>query len=116
MVASASPARARPSSDSSRVLSYNSVRELAAQPHVAHLPDRVRDAYEAEVTDGYRHSPRRDDGSLFDHPCGAARAVGARGAMMPLIIMADTGAEAAIGQGPSANGWQDTGAEGGKGP
>jgi hypothetical protein len=41
-------------------------------------------------------------------------AVGARGAMMHLIIMADTGAEATVGQGPSANGWQDTGAEGGK--
>jgi hypothetical protein len=35
--------------------------------------------------------------------------------MMHLIIMADTGAEAAIGQGSSENGWQDTGVEGGKG-
>jgi hypothetical protein len=35
--------------------------------------------------------------------------------MMHLIIMADTGAEAAIGQGPSENGWQDTEAEGGEG-
>ena len=48
---SAGPARALPLSGSSRVLSYNRVRELAAQPHVAHLPDRVLDAYEAGVTD-----------------------------------------------------------------
>jgi hypothetical protein len=34
-----------------RVPSYNSVRELAAQPHVAHLPDRVLDAYEVEMAD-----------------------------------------------------------------
>ncbi len=34
--------------DSCRVLSYNSVRELAAQPHVAHLSDRVLDAFEEE--------------------------------------------------------------------
>jgi hypothetical protein len=37
--------------DSCRVLSYNSVRELAAQPHVAHLSNRVLDAYEEEVMD-----------------------------------------------------------------
>jgi hypothetical protein len=37
--------------DSCRVLSYTSVRELAAQPHVAPLPDRVLDAYEEEMTD-----------------------------------------------------------------
>jgi hypothetical protein len=36
--------------DSCRVLSYNSVRKLAAQPHVAHLPDRVLEAYAEEVT------------------------------------------------------------------
>ena len=52
--------------DSCRVLSYNSVRELAAQPHVAHLPDRVLDVYEAEVTDCDRHSARSDHGSLVD--------------------------------------------------
>jgi hypothetical protein len=67
MALSASPARARPSSDGYRVLSYNRVRDLAAQPHVAHLPDRVLDAYEAEVTDCYRHSARSDYESLFDH-------------------------------------------------
>jgi len=38
-----------------------------------------------------------------------------RGAIMPLISMADTGAEAAIGHGPSANDWQDISAEGGEG-
>jgi len=64
MVSSARPARARPSSDSYRVLSYNRVRELAAQPHVAHLPDRVLDAYEAEVTDGYRHSAHSNHGAF----------------------------------------------------
>jgi hypothetical protein len=33
-------------------------------PHVAHLPDRVLDAYEAEVTDGYRHSARSNHGAF----------------------------------------------------
>jgi hypothetical protein len=37
--------------DSCRVLSYNSVQERAAQPHVAHLPDPVLEAYAEEVTD-----------------------------------------------------------------
>jgi hypothetical protein len=36
---------------SRHVLSYNSMRKLAAQPTVAHLPDPVLDAYAAEVTD-----------------------------------------------------------------
>ena len=67
IVSSASPARARPSSDSGRVLSYNRVLERAAQPYVVHLPDRVLNAYEAELTNGYRHSARSHHRGLFDH-------------------------------------------------
>lgn len=40
-----------PLSESCTYLSYDSVRELAAQPHLSHLSDSVLDEYEEEAED-----------------------------------------------------------------
>ncbi len=40
-----------PLSESCTYLSYDSVRELAEPPHLAHLSDSVRDEYEEEAGD-----------------------------------------------------------------
>ena len=53
-----------PLADSCRFLSYNSVWQLAAQPHLVHLSDRVLDGSEEEVTEWCRHHALSVTGAL----------------------------------------------------
>jgi hypothetical protein len=56
-----------PQADSCRALLYYSVRELAAQPHMARLSDRVLAAYEEEVTDWGRRHELSDHENFIGH-------------------------------------------------